>query len=54
MIMAGYIPCYIEEAENERMYLLTALELKRPGPVFKIAVIGTQGMCHTHYIERGQ
>ena len=29
----------LEEAENERMHLLTALELRRP----KIAVIGTQG-----------
>ena len=33
----------LEEAENERMHLLTALELRRPGPLFKIAVIGTQG-----------
>ena len=31
------------EAENERMHLLTAMELRRPGPLFKIAVIGTQG-----------
>ena len=39
----GWIHTLLEEAENERMHLLTALELKRPGPVFKIAVIGTQG-----------
>ena len=42
----GWIHTLLEEAENERMHLLTALELRRPGPVFKIAVIGTQGMCH--------
>ena len=40
----GWIHTLLEEAENERMHLLTALELKRPGPVFKIAVIGTQGI----------
>ena len=39
----GWIHTLLEEAENERMHLLTALELRRPGPLFKIAVIGTQG-----------
>jgi hypothetical protein len=38
----GWIHTLLEEAENERMHLLTALELRRPGPLFKIAVIGTQ------------
>ena len=38
-----WIHTLLEEAENERMHLLTALELIRPGPLFKIAVIGTQG-----------
>ena len=39
----GWIHTLLEEAENERMHLLTALELRRPGPLFKFAVIGTQG-----------
>jgi hypothetical protein len=39
----GWIHTLLEEAENERMHLLTALELKRPGPLFKVAVLGTQG-----------
>ncbi|CAI8020192.1 Alternative oxidase, mitochondrial [Geodia barretti] len=40
----GWIHTLLEEAENERMHLLTAMELRRPGPLFKIAVIGTQGL----------
>ena len=39
----GWIHTLLEEADNERMHLLTALELKKPGPVFKLAVIGMQG-----------
>ncbi|CAI8054950.1 Alternative oxidase, mitochondrial [Geodia barretti] len=38
----GWIHTLLEEAENERMHLLTALEMRRPGPLFKISVIGTQ------------
>ena len=34
---------FLEEAENERMHLLTALVLRKPGPLFKFAVIGAQG-----------
>jgi threonyl-tRNA synthetase len=33
-----------EEAENERMHLLTALQLKQPGKLFKAAVWVTQGI----------
>lgn len=39
----GWIHTLLEEAENERMHLLTALELRKPGPLFKAGVIGTQG-----------
>ena len=39
----GWIHTLLEEAENERMHLLTALELRKPGPFFKAGVIGTQG-----------
>ena len=41
----GWIHTLLEEAENERMHLLTALELRKPGPLFKLVVIGTQGGC---------
>ena len=36
--------CSIEEAENERMHLMTALVLKSPGSLFRLAVVGTQGI----------
>ena len=39
----GWIHTLLEEAENERMHLLTALELRCPGPVFRAAVIVAQG-----------
>ena len=35
----------VEEAENERMHLLTALVLKQPGLIFRLSVLGTQGAC---------
>ncbi len=39
----GWIHTLLEEAENERMHLLTALELRCPGPVFKGTVVVSQG-----------
>lgn len=33
-----------EEAENERMHLLTGLKLKQPGKIFRTAVWVTQGI----------
>ena len=39
----GWIHTLLEEAENERMHLLTALVLRKPGPIFKFAVVGAQG-----------
>ena len=38
----GWIHTLIEEAENERMHLMTFLQLRRPGLFFKGAVIVTQ------------
>ena len=35
-----------EEAENERMHLLTALVLRKPGFLFRLAVIGAQGIAN--------
>lgn len=40
----GWIHTLIEEAENERMHLMTFLQLRRPGPFFRGSVIVTQFM----------
>ena len=40
----GWIHTLLEEAENERMHLLTFVKLRRPGPLFRAAVVGTQGV----------
>jgi len=40
----GWIHTLLEEAENERMHLLTGLKLKQPGKLFKTAVWVTQGI----------
>lgn len=45
----GWIHTLLEEAENERMHLLTALELKRPSLLFRAAVLGTQGIFVTWF-----
>lgn len=36
------IKTMLEEAENERMHLLTFLELRQPGPLFRLMVIMAQ------------
>eukprot|EP00091_Calanus_sinicus_P014820 TRINITY_DN32508_c0_g1_i2.p1 TRINITY_DN32508_c0_g1~~TRINITY_DN32508_c0_g1_i2.p1 ORF type:complete len:236 (-),score=48.42 TRINITY_DN32508_c0_g1_i2:158-865(-) len=38
----GWIHTLIEEAENERMHLMTFLQLRHPGPLFRGSVILTQ------------
>ena len=38
----GWIHTLLEEAENERMHLMTFLQLRHPGPFFRAAVISTQ------------
>jgi len=40
----GWIHTLLEEAENERMHLLTFLSLKQPGLLFRAAVLGAQGV----------
>ncbi|CAM9958981.1 unnamed protein product [Phaeothamnion confervicola] len=40
----GWIHTLLEEAENERMHLLTFLKLKRPGPMFRLFVLLAQGV----------
>lgn len=38
----GWIHTLLEEAENERMHLMTFMQLRRPGPFFRYSVIATQ------------
>lgn len=40
----GWIHTLLEEAENERMHLMTALQLKKPGIFFRLFVLFTQGV----------
>ena len=40
----GWIHTLLEEAENERMHLLTFLRLKQPGPFFRFSVLVVQGV----------
>lgn len=40
----GWIHTLLEEAENERMHLMTFLQLRNPGPIFRAAVIISQGI----------
>ena len=40
----GWIHSLLAEAENERMHLLTFLELKKPGFAMRAAVLGAQGV----------
>ncbi|KAH3703449.1 uncharacterized protein LOC127861089 [Dreissena polymorpha] len=39
----GWIHTLLEEAENERMHLMTALQLRQPGFMFRTGVIVAQG-----------
>lgn len=45
----GWIHTLLEEAENERMHLLTFMQMKNPGWMFRAAVIGTQGVFLSLY-----
>eukprot|EP00823_Brevimastigomonas_motovehiculus_P004032 TRINITY_DN2583_c0_g1_i1.p1 TRINITY_DN2583_c0_g1~~TRINITY_DN2583_c0_g1_i1.p1 ORF type:complete len:288 (-),score=54.96 TRINITY_DN2583_c0_g1_i1:475-1338(-) len=38
----GFFHTLVEEAENERMHLMTALKLREPGKMFRVAVTLTQ------------
>jgi len=38
----GWIHTLLEEAENERMHLMTFLQLRNPGPILRAAVASTQ------------
>ncbi|KAL3837367.1 hypothetical protein ACJMK2_022730 [Sinanodonta woodiana] len=45
----GWIHTLLEEAENERMHLMTAMQLKEPSWLFRASVIGTQGVFVTMF-----
>jgi len=45
----GWIHSLLAEAENERMHLLIALQIRRPGKLFHLSVIGTQFVFLTAY-----
>lgn len=42
----GWIHTLLEEAENERMHLLTLLQIREPGVLFKSVVIVAQVCAH--------
>ena len=46
----GWIHTLLEEAENERMHLLTFVQMKCPGPFFRAAVVGAQGIFMTGFL----
>lgn len=45
----GWIHTLLEEAENERMHLLTFMQMKKPGPFFRGFVLLTQGIFFNLY-----
>lgn len=42
----GWIASLLQEAENERMHLMTFLKIKQPSPFFRAIVIVTQGWAN--------
>ncbi|GAB9471153.1 hypothetical protein Gpo141_00008377 [Globisporangium polare] len=40
----GWIHTLLEEAENERMHLLIFMNMKQPGWIFRLGVLGAQGV----------
>ncbi|CAC5386950.1 Ubiquinol oxidase 2, mitochondrial,Ubiquinol oxidase 1, mitochondrial,Alternative oxidase 3, mitochondrial,Alternative oxidase, mitochondrial,Ubiquinol oxidase 1c, mitochondrial,Ubiquinol oxidase 1b, mitochondrial,Alternative oxidase 1, mitochondrial,Ubiquinol oxidase 1a, mitochondrial,Ubiquinol oxidase 3, mitochondrial,Alternative oxidase 2, mitochondrial,Ubiquinol oxidase, mitochondrial [Mytilus coruscus] len=45
----GWIHTLLEEAENERMHLMTALQLRRPTKIFRLGVVVSQGAFVTMF-----
>ncbi|KAJ3295927.1 inducible alternative oxidase 2 [Borealophlyctis nickersoniae] len=45
----GWIHTLLEEAENERMHLMTFMTLRRPDPIFRFFVLTGQGVFFTLY-----
>ncbi|KAA1476612.1 AOX, alternative oxidase mitochondrial precursor [Dentipellis sp. KUC8613] len=43
---AGWIHTLLEEAENERMHLMTFMTLRNPGILFRALILGAQGVFY--------
>ncbi|EPT05245.1 hypothetical protein FOMPIDRAFT_1139333 [Fomitopsis schrenkii] len=46
---SGWIHTLLEEAENERMHLMTFLALRKPGLFFRAMLIGAQGVFYNTF-----
>ncbi|CCM03525.1 uncharacterized protein FIBRA_05659 [Fibroporia radiculosa] len=46
---SGWIHTLLEEAENERMHLMTFMVLRKPGIIFRAMVIGAQGVFYNAF-----
>lgn len=46
----GWIHTLLEEAENERMHLLTFLQFIQPGPFMRFSVLAAQGIFFNAYL----
>lgn len=42
----GWIHSLLEEAENERMHLMTFMKIRQPGKAFRLLVMATQGVFY--------
>lgn len=40
----GWIQTLLDEAENERMHLMTFIEIRQPGLLFRLSILATQGI----------
>ena len=48
---AGWIHTLLEEAENERMHLMTFLAIKKPGLLMRAIILGAQGVFYNVFCE---
>jgi len=46
---SGWIHTLLEEAENERMHLMTFMTLKNPGIFFRAIILGAQGVFYNMF-----
>jgi len=46
----GWIHTLLEEAENERMHLLTFMKLRQPSLAFRLGVLGAQGVFFNAFL----
>lgn len=47
----GWIHTLLEEAENERMHLMTFMTLKKPSRFFRAMVLGAQGVFYNAFCK---